>query len=314
MMNETRQYFVGVDIGGTQLRAALFAESSIEALHLATCATHVPDGDPLTRLLDLIASIWPSDGKVVKIGVGVAGPLNPSTGIVYRCPNIPGWECLPLAEIIAKRFDTPTALGNDANLAALGEWKYGAGIGHHDLLYLTISTGVGGGVISNNRLLTGGRGIAAEVGHITVDPDGPICGCGHRGHLEAFSSGTGILNYVKEELASGRASSLASQDCVLTAKDVANAAVAGDGLAMEAYHRAGTYLGRAIADFLHLYDPTIVVLGGGVTHSGDLLMKPVWEAVQASVMSPQYLEDLILTTASLGDQAGLIGALALARS
>jgi glucokinase len=313
-MSETTLYFIGVDIGGTQLRAALFAETGIKPLRLETCATHVPGGDPLSRLLDLIAAIWPSDGTVVKIGVGVAGPLNPNTGVVYRSPNIPGWECLPLASIIAQRFQTPTALGNDANLAALGEWKYGAGIGHRDLLYLTISTGVGGGVISDNRLLTGGRGIAAEVGHITVDPDGPMCGCGHRGHLEAFSSGTGILNYVKEELSSGRTSSLAARDGALTGKAVAEAAKAGDGLAIEAYRRAGTYLGRAIADFLHLYDPTIIVLGGGVTRSGDLLMKPVWEAMQASVMSPQYLEDLVLTTAKLGDQAGLIGALALARS
>ncbi|HWU40403.1 MAG TPA: ROK family protein, partial [Candidatus Acidoferrum sp.] len=176
-----------------------------------------------------------------------------------------------------------------------------------------ISTGVGGGVISGDRLLVGGRGIAAEVGHITVDPDGPMCGCGHRGHLEAFSSGTGIVNYVRDEISHGRASSLADSADNLNAAVVARAAEAGDPLASEAFTRAGTYLGRGIADMLHLYDPTIVILGGGVTRSGELLLAPVRAALEASVMSPQYLERLVLTTARLGDQAGLIGALALAR-
>ncbi|HEY3345071.1 MAG TPA: ROK family protein [Anaerolineaceae bacterium] len=313
-MTDTHASFIGVDIGGTQLRAALYPETGIKPLQRAACPTHVPGGDPLARLIALIASVWPAEGRVSKIGLGVAGPLNPATGVVYRCPNIPGWECLPLASLITDRFGAPALLGNDANLAALGEWKYGAGIGHHNLVYLTISTGVGGGVIIDDRLLTGGRGIAAEVGHITVDPSGPLCGCGHRGHLESFSSGTGILNFVKDEIASGRPSSLSRLTGELTGKAIADAARAGDGLAGEAYHRAGTYLGRGIADFLHLYDPTIVVLGGGVTRAGDLLMKPVEVALRASVMSPQYLDGLVLTTAKLGDEVGLIGALTLARS
>ncbi|HZW04582.1 MAG TPA: ROK family protein [Anaerolineaceae bacterium] len=308
-------WFIGVDIGGTQLRAACYPAEGFEPVVQRSAPTHAADGIPsLQRLLDLLAGIWPAEGTVQKVGVAVAGPVNPQTGVVYRSPNIPGWECLPLADHIRDRFGVPVELGNDANLAALGEWKYGAGVGHHNLLYLTISTGIGGGVILDDRLITGGRGIAAEVGHITVLPNGPLCGCGQRGHLEAVASGTAIANFVREQLALGRASTLAGLAEPVTARTVAEAARAGDALAGEAYERAGTFLGRGIADFLHLYDPTIVVCGGGVTKAGDLLFKPLRRALEASVMSPQYLEGLEITTAQLGERVGLIGALALARS
>lgn len=308
-------WYIGVDIGGTQLRAARYPVEGIEPAVRRSAATQADDGSTsLQRLLDLLESIWPEDGTVRKIGVAVAGPVNPQTGVVYRSPNIPGWECLPLAGHIRDRFGVPVALGNDANLAALGEWKHGAGVGHHNLLYLTISTGIGGGVILDDRLLVGGRGIAAEIGHVTVLPDGPLCGCGQRGHLEAIASGTGIANYVTEQLARGRESSLRQSTEPITARTIAAAAAAGDALAKEAFDRAGSFLGRAIADFLHLYDPTIIVLGGGVTKAGDLLFKPLRRAMEGSVMSPQYLEGLELTTARLGEQVGLIGALVLARS
>ena len=308
-------WYIAVDIGGTQLRAARFPADGIEPVVQHSAPTKADDGSTsLQRLLDLLAGIWPQNGTVKKVGVAVAGPVNPQTGVVYRSPNIPGWECLPLAGHIHDRFHVPVELGNDANLAALGEWKYGAGIGHHDLLYLTISTGIGGGVILDDRLLVGGRGIAAEVGHITVLPDGPLCGCGQRGHLEAVASGTAIARYVTEHLARGRESSLGQPVEPISARTVAAAAAAGDALAQEAFDQAALFLGRAIADFLHLYDPTIIVLGGGVVKSGDLLLKPLRKALEASVMSPQYLEGLELTTAQLGEQVGLIGALVLARA
>ncbi len=313
-MKEEKRWYIGVDIGGTQLRAALFGESGLEPLNLKKAATHSPKAEPLEILKELIAQVWPAEGTVARIGVGVAGPLNPATGIVYRCPNIPEWQNLALAQLLQERFQTPVAIGNDANLAALAEWKYGAGVGHNDLLYLTISTGIGGGVISEGRLLTGARGIAAELGHFTVWPDGPLCGCGHRGHLEAISSGTAITNYVREQLVAGRASSLSACPDELNASLISSAAREGDPLAAEAFERAGTFLGRALADFLHLYDPTILVLGGGVMKSGELIMRPVRREMEAGVMSPEYLRGLTVTTAKLGDRVGLIGALALAQS
>ncbi|MCX6055827.1 MAG: ROK family protein [Chloroflexi bacterium] len=305
--------FIAVDIGGTQLRAALYPEQGIEAIDRKVIATHFGLEKPEDRLLDLIDSIWPRNGGVQKIGVAVAGPVNPKTGEVYDAPNISGWINLPLGKLIESRFKTPAVLGNDANLAALGEWKYGAGVGHHDLIFLTVSTGIGGGIIIDDRLLVGPQGIAAEVGHITVLPDGPMCGCGHRGHLEALSSGTAIANYVEVNLKQGRNSILSLAEQRPTGSQIADAAKIGDELALEAFEVAGTFLGRAIADLLHIFNPTVIVLGGGVTHAGDLWMDMVRRTINESVMTPEYIQNLEIRFAKLGDQAGLVGALALAR-
>ena len=181
------------------------------------------------------------------------------------------------------------------------------------MIYLTISTGIGGGFIIDDRLLVGAQGIAGEVGHITVLPDGPMCGCGHRGHLESFSSGTGIANFVESELKKGRVSILSLEPQKPTSRMVAEAAANGDELANEAFEIAGTFLGRAIADLLHIFNPTVIVLGGGVSNSRDLLLNPVKRTLESSVMTPEYIKDLQICFAKLGDQAGLVGALALAR-
>ncbi len=195
-------------------------------------------------------------------------------------------------------------------MAALGEWKFGAGIHHRNLLYLTISTGIGGGVVVDNRLLLGENGLAAEFGHVTIDPEGPMCGCGHRGHLEAYASGTGITNFVRQQLSLGVSSSL-KLDNNLDSREINQAAQLGDQLAIQAFARAGKYLGIAIANFLHMLNPSIVILGGGVTQAGDLLFTPMHQALQESIISPQYLKNLKITTAVLGDDVGLKGALAL---
>jgi glucokinase len=305
--------YIAVDIGGTQLRAALYPAGETKALIQKRAPTRFKDQSPIDRLLDLLQSVWPADGKVRGIGIAAPGPTNPRKGIIYAAPNITGWENLPLAQIVHDRFKTPILLGNDANMAALGEWKFGAGRGFQYVLYITISTGIGGGVIEDGRLLLGCQGLAAEIGHITVLPDGPLCGCGHRGHLEALASGTAIARYVAEQLASGVPSLLADQHNP-TARDVSLAAEQGDPLAKSALARAGTYLGHAIADYLHLYNPQVIILGGGVSRSGALIMEPLRASLADRVISPEYLHGLVITTAELGDEAGLMGALALAQT
>jgi len=304
--------YIAVDVGGTQLRAALYPESGMEASAIRSISTK-GEGKAIDRLLDLIASIWPDDHQVARIGLGIAGMVDPAKGVIYKAPNIDDWDYLPIVEIVQKRFQTPTVLGNDANVAALGEWKFGAGVGHHDLIYLTISTGVGSGIISNDRLIVGSHGIGAELGHVTVLPDGPMCGCGCRGHLEAISSGPSIARYVKEKINEGRESILAHESTPLNARMVSDAAQHGDELCIEAFHYAGEFLGRSIADMLHVFNPTIVILGGGVVKSGKLLIDPVMRSLEKNVLSPEYLKDFVLTTAKLGDQVGLVGALVLAR-
>ena len=302
--------FVTVDIGGTHIRAATFQHNSTSPIKHRRTVTHSRDSTVYDRVLASIKSVWPDTGEVKAIGVASPGPLDPQTGVILATPNIPEWHNFPLGAKLADHFGIPVYLDNDANLAALGEWRYGAGQGHHDVLYLTISTGIGGGVINHDHLLQGYHGLAAELGHVNVLPNGPICSCGKPGHLEALASGPAIVNYINEQLATG-AQSILKSHAALTAEKVAEAAGDGDALAIAAYERAGYYLGLAISSFLHIFDPSIVILGGGVSKSGDLLFDPLNASLHQHVFNPRYLEKLTITTAALGDDAGLLGALAL---
>jgi glucokinase len=303
---------IAVDIGGTHMRAAIYTADSLQPLNRLRITTYSPGKTPLLRLHELISSIWPKDDHVDGIGVVAPGPINSRKGILLAAPNIPEWKNMALQKGLEELFNVPVALGNDANLAALGEWKYGVGRDHHYVVYLTISTGIGSGIIVDDQLLEGASGLGAELGHITVLPDGPLCGCGQRGHLEALASGTAISHWVGEKIHEGVPTSLPA-DQKLTARDVSIAAREGDRLANEAFERAGTFIGLALADFLHIFNPTIVIFGGGVSQSGSLLLNPVLNELRRRIMSPYYLENLTITNAALGDDAGLFGALALVR-
>ncbi len=306
-------HYIAVDIGGTQMRAAVYDDDDLTPIVVDRISTRHPSATPIERLYSLITSIWPKNHEITAIGVAAAGPLDPYAGIIREAPNIPGWIDVPLRSNLEERFNVPVAVGNDANMAALGEWKYGAGQGHHNLIYITVSTGIGGGVIVADQLLLGAHGLAAELGHVTIVPDGPMCGCGFRGHLEAFSSGPAIARWAAEELKKGSPSILSTIP-ELTAKAVGQAALKGDNLAKAAIARSGKYLGMALANYLHIFNPSIIIIGGGVSQTGTLLMEPMRISMQENTFSRYYLEDLTLTTASLGDEVGLVGALALAHS
>ncbi len=303
---------IAVDIGGTHLRAALYEPDNTQPIVHERVETHADQPGVYERMQSLIASIWPKDREVMAIGIASPGPLDPYTGYVLKTPNIPEWQNFPVAPKLSEHFHVPVFLDNDAHLAALGEWKFGAGRGHRNLLYLTISTGVGGGVIANGHLLHGFHGLATELGHTTIDPDGPPCSCGFPGHLESFSSGPAIVKYVLHELQAGANSSLRA-DQNLNARVIADAAVHGDALAVSAYRRAGEYLGIGVTNFLISFDPSIVIFGGGVSQVGPLLFDPFQVSLKKRVFHPRYLEDLQIRMAALGDDAGLLGALALAQ-
>jgi len=300
---------IAVDIGGTHIRVAAYEPNSTDPI--AHHRTKSLAGEPgvYERLEQAIESIWQKD--VSTIGIAAPGPLDPYTGTILATPNIPEWQNFPLTSKLSNHFGVPVHLDNDANMAGLAEWQYGAGQGHHNLVYLTVSTGIGGGVISHDRLLQGFHGMGAELGHMTIDADGPLCGCGQPGHIESFSSGPAIARYVTEQINAGQRTTLQSS-LDLSAAQVANAALKGDALAISAFERAGHYLGIAVANYLVIFDPSIVVFGGGVAQVGDLLFKPLKESLRKNVIHPHYLDDLVITTAALGDDAGLLGALALA--
>ena len=304
--------YIVADVGGTHIRAACFPTTSHKPSMIKRILTQGQES-PHERLIKLIESIAPEDEEIAAIAVAAPGPCEPVEGIIYEAPNIPGWTNLPLKKLIQDHFNIPVAIGNDANLAALGEWRFGAGVGHHHLVYITVSTGIGAGVIINDQLLLGYHGLASELGHVTVLHDGPLCGCGKRGHLEAVTSGPSIARWVEQELKRGIQSSLSVKKQI-TAKDVSFAANQGDKLSLDALARAGTYLGIAIADILHVFNPSIVIIGGGVSQCGDAIFRPIREAMSDHVISPKYLEGLTLTTCTLGDEVGLMGGLVLAQT
>ena len=302
---------VAVDIGGTHIRVAVYEPNSVTPVAHERTRSLAKQPGVYDRLEQAIESVWPQ-GDVRAIGIASPGPLDPHTGTVLATPNIPEWQNFPLTSKLSAHFQVPAYLDNDANMAGLAEWQFGAGRGHQHVVYLTISTGIGGGVISNGCLLQGFRGMGAELGHMIIDPDGPLCGCGQRGHIESFASGPSIARYVSEQLAAGKESSLRGGS-QLSAALIAEAARAGDTLAIAAFERAGHYLGIAVANYLAIFDPSILIFGGGVSQVGDLIFKPFEESLKKHTFHPHYLDNLVITRAALGDDAGLLGALALAR-
>jgi glucokinase len=301
---------IALDVGGTHMRVAVFPKNETNPIKYKRIRTYANGETSIERLINLIKETLPSGEQIDAVGIALPGPIDPQKGVILRAPNLPEWENMPIPQRIEAEIGAPAFMGNDANLAALGEWQYGAGQGHHDLLYLTVSTGIGGGIICNDQLLLGAHGLGAELGHVTILAEGPLCSCGQPGHLEALASGTAIAAYVAMQLSEGRESLLSGKP---ETKEISQAAKNGDKLAVEAFERAGYYLGLGVANYLMIFNPSIVIFGGGVSKVGNLLFEPMRRTLRESVLSNHYLEDLIITTSSLDDYTGLYGALALAR-
>ncbi len=309
-------YIVGIDLGGTQIRAGLFNEEGklINKTEALTLAQEGPDA-VIKRIIaavkDTIHNVDTS--AILGIGVGCPGPLDPFKGIVMSPSNLPGWVNTPLKDILHQAFSVPVYLHNDANAAALGEFYYGAGRDVQDMIYVTISTGIGGGVILDGRLLLGAQGNAAEIGHMVIDPEGPQCGCGAFGCLEAWASGTGIAKRAKALLEErvGTASVLRTLEA-LTSKDVFMAAQEGDKFALEIVDITREKLGIGIGNLINLYNPQKIVFGGGVSKVGDYLLKPAIEkAASVALKGPYELVRFEMT--ALGGDVGLVGAAALVK-
>lgn len=309
---------LGVDVGGTHIRAAAIAHDGtiVARRHLACRAA-----DGFAAVVDrLVAAIEgaAADADVLPdapVGVALPGPVNPRTGVLGLAPNLPGWRDVPIRDLLAERLGRPVVPGNDVNVAALGEWRYGAGQGVRDLVYLGVGTGVGGGVVAGGRLLLGRHGLAMEAGHMVVDMDGPECHCGGRGCLEAHCAGWAIGRTARDLLAAGRSSILpelaAERGTEVSGALVNEAARAGDALAIEVLALAGRALGVGVASLVHIFNPEIVAIGGGVATAGELLFAPMREAFAAQVMA-SFREDLRIVPSALDQDAGLLGAGVLA--
>jgi len=248
------------------------------------------------------------------VGIGCGGPLDRARGLILSPPNLPGWDEFPVVQIVEERLGVPALLDNDANAAALGEHRHGAGRGYRHLVYITQSTGIGGGVIVRGELVHGVCDGAGEVGHMTVLPDGPVCGCGGRGCLEALCSGTGIARRARERLAAGASSALSSLSSEeVTARAVAEAARAGDTLASEVWDEMIHYLAVGVGNLFNALAPEAIVIGGGVSEAGEQLFAPLRERVRerARMLPPEKINIL---QASLGGDSALHGAVILAQA
>jgi len=307
--------FIAVDLGGTQIRAARYTADGVQEARVAM-PTGAQDGleAVMRRIQNTVRQVWPLGGAVAGIGIGAPGPVDFKRGILRFAPNLPGWENVPLRDKILDKFGVPVFLGNDADVAALGEHRFGAGRGIADMIYMTVSTGIGGGMIFNKRLFTGGNGLGGEVGHMIVDLNGPPCGCGNTGCLEVMASGKAIARRAYTRIMAGEPSLLVDMAGVdlaqITAKTVSEAAQKGDALAISVFEEAGTYLGAAIVSMMYMLNPSLFVLGGSVTLAGDLLFAPLRRTIAARAPAV-YQEQTRVVSAMLGADVGLWGALSL---
>jgi glucokinase len=302
------RYIIGVDLGGTQLRAALADEHGqiYDEVRMRTAAEE-GSAAVVERIVACIAQVraaLPQGGEPIGIGIGAPGPLDPYEGVVLNPPTIPGWEHVPLRAIVSERTGLPVELGNDANSAALGEWMFGAGRGRHNLVYVTVSTGIGGGVIADGRLLLGYRGAAAEVGLHIVDPI-------DLRFWEELASGTALGRAAADAMIDEPGSTLhglASPETV-TAADVSRAAAAGDPLAQRLMEREGDLLGIGLVNILHLFAPEQILLGGSVVIHNPGLLDRARAVIRARAHA--IYQGVPIELASLGDRVGILGAVAL---
>jgi len=260
-------------------------------------------------LQELLSDLGLSIANLSAIGVGVPGPVIKEAGMVVAPPIMPGWDRFPIRESLEKLWNCPVTLNNDAELGALGEWAYGAGRGEKNIAYIKVGSGVGAGLILNQQIYGGTTGAAGEIGHLTIDEDGPLCSCGNHGCLEAYAGGNAIAQQGRSLAKSGKRTLLSDipvED--ITAYEVAEAARHGDLHAQEILRHAGTSIGTALAGLINLFNPSVVIIGGGVAQVGDILTTPIRQAVRDRAMRASE-QSVRITTGMLERRALLIGAI-----
>lgn len=306
-LNPTRA-MLGLDIGGTKLAVGV-VDGSGGVLALRIVPTRAGEGHAavIARLFAIGHEVIAEAGVEIEgVGISCGGPLDPRTGVVQRPLNLPDWDDVPIAQLAGTEFGVSAHLVNDATAGMLAEHRHGAARGARTALYLTMSTGVGGGAVLGGQLHYGAAGNGGEFGHIMVRPGGRRCTCGRLGCLEGYASGSSIARRAREELAHGAASVLANLE-VVRAEDLVAAARAGDPLAARLWNETTSMIGQALTDLVNTFEPEVVVLGGGVTRSGAMLLDPVREVVATTAMPPAAAA-VRIEFAALGEAVCVVGA------
>ncbi|MGD0354940.1 MAG: ROK family protein [Dehalococcoidia bacterium] len=316
-MTRSKGPVVAVDLGGTKYIAAVIGPRG-KMLSRVYCPTLSHEGH--ARIIDRLAASIKEAVKeagfklrdMAGMGVAAAGIIDINRGLITEAPNLPKWRNIFLRDLLKDEFKIPVFVLNDASAAALGEHRLGAGRGLDNLIYMTVSTGIGGGMIVNGELYNGTDGSAAEVGHMIIQVDGPLCHCGHYGCLEAMASGTAIARMAEERLRSGWTSILSKSRRKITAEDVAAAAKKGDVLACQVIDDAAGYLGIGMAGLVNLFNPQMIVVGGGVSALGERLLRPARKSMKQHAFKLPAGTVRVVRSA-LGADSGLMGAAIYAR-
>ena len=293
--------YLGLDVGGTTIKAGLIDDTG-RILDSRKAPTVIDDLHGFLSTLAELIRDFQSSSAIDRIGIGVPG-LHARTGIIESSPNIPCLNNVNLEALVADQVHIPVVSENDANAGAYGEFKCGAGEGTGHMVYLTLGTGLGSGLILNGELFTGASGFGGELGHTIIDPGGRLCGCGARGCLETLVSGTGIVMTAHERMKTDRP---------LTAEIVYEAALHGDAAARAVFEETGRWLGVACANMINLLNPELIVVGGGVMGAGDMLLKPAIEAARKHAFASSF-RDCRIVQSKLWPEAGMVGAGLLAR-
>ncbi len=311
-----QELFVGIDVGGTNIKGGLLSKNG-EIIAEEKIPTEADSGvtHVLSRIKKLVHELTESVDNnflIRRMGIGLAGQIDIKKGIFLEGPNLPGWYGVNVEAELEKDLNMSVIVDNDASLAALGEFTWGAGRGANDMLMVTLGTGVGGGLILDGKIYHGAGGLAGEFGHITIEKDGPVCTCGRKGCVEAFVGTYAIIRQVQEKLNSGQKSLLGKiSPEKMTPKDVSLAASQGDRVALEVLRDVGTYLGIGLANVVNLLNIERIVVGGGVANAGELILRPAREALNNEALT-NLAKMATIVPAALGEQAGIVGAASLA--
>lgn len=307
------QVAIGIDLGGTQVRAALVGRQGnvFAQAEERTEATAGPER-VLGQILALAEQVMAAGRTLSVVGVGVStpGPVDTFSGVASDVPTLAGFAGFPLKAELQKRFAYPVSLENDGIAAAIGEWQFGAGKGRDSLIYVTVSTGIGGGIISDGRVVRGRKGMAGHIGHMSVMPNGALCPCGNRGCFEAYGSGTAFALRARTRALTCTETVLGKNGAEVHSRDVFAAARNGDALANILIDEEAEILGRGFTSLIHIFSPEMVVMGGGLSHEFDRLQPGIQNYIARWAM-PAF-NDVPVIQAALGQNSGLVGAGALA--
>ncbi len=312
-INPKRGLVAAVDMGATHVNIAL-ADFSAKIIEETSFPFDIKQGPQVClaevrRILqELLDRYGISISEIMAVGVGVPGPVIKDAGMVMSPPIMPGWDRYPIRQTLEEAWGCPVSLNNDAELGALGEWAYGAGRGEKNLAFIKVGSGIGAGLIINQQIYGGTTGSAGEIGHITIEENGPLCTCGNHGCMEAFAGGNAIAIQARKMVQTGKRTLLSNIPLEnITAREVAESARRGDLPSQEIIMRAGTFIGIAIAGVVNLFNPSAVIIGGGVAQAGDLLTTSIRQAVRDRSLHASE-QSVHITTAMLGQRSSLIGA------